>query len=531
MQLASPSPYGRSRSWAGGTLLALATLLLGSSLVPSAARAARSVSFASRFSPASRLGEGTIFTTELTLSGNEYNGQVDPLTELTVHLPAGVGLSDTGFSTCSKTTIEQLTPAGCPAGSLAGLPGSLKLALYFGSEVIEEEATVQAVFGPGGVLYFTVEGGPPVEIEIIAEGHYIGDSPPYGQDLVLEIPLIETVPGAPDASITALTINVGANREESGVVFNSVNVPSTCPSGKFAWAGDAVFDDATSEPVGATETACPVSGSRQATITKLIVSNAAPLRGETVTYAATVTPDSSGGPVPTGGVTFFDGNSPIAGCSGRPLTQAGTSATATCETSYAAYGAHTVGATYGGDANYRGSSSGTEDVVLSSSTEGTHEHPEEEMTSKSPTTTGSTGSSTPPGAGSGTPVATIGVAQLEASLARQLEPTGKAAKTAVLLEHGGLNMGFTALEAGTLAVQWYELPSGAKTAVRAKPVLVASGQALLTGAGTAELEIKLTTQGKKLLRRDKRVELDAKGVFTPQGESPVSASKTIALRG
>jgi hypothetical protein len=113
----------------------------------------------------------------------------------------------------------------------------------------------------------------PVALETIMEGHYESDSSPYGQDLVLAVPLMQTVPGAPDVSTTALTLNVGATYEESGVVFNSVSVPSTCPSGKFAWAGEAAFNGEASEPIGATETACP-AGSRQATTTTLTVSNA-----------------------------------------------------------------------------------------------------------------------------------------------------------------------------------------------------------------------------------------------------------------
>ena len=524
-------PALRRHRFKSYAVLALLASCLGG-LLPSVASAARSVSFASMFSPISRLGEGTSYTTELTLSGSEYHGHVDPLTGLTVHLPAGVGLSDAGFPTCSKFTIEQFTPAGCPAGSLAGPVGSLKLVLYFGTEAIEEDATVQAVFGPAGVLYFFVEGGPPVQIEIIMEGHYVSDSSPYGQDLVLTVPTIETVPGAPDASITALTLNVGATREESGVVFNSVSVPSTCPSGKFAWAGDAAFNGEASEPIGATETACPAAGSRQATTTTLTVSNAAPLRGETVTYTATVIPNTSGGPALSGGVTFFDGSSPIAGCSARPLTQAGVSAMATCQASYAAYGAHTIGATYGGDSNYLGSDSGTENVVLSAGTEEAHKVHEEEVTNKPPATSGTTGSSTPSGSGNGTPVATISSAQIAALLGRQLVPSGKAAKIGALLRAGGLTMSFTALEAGTLSVQWYELPSGAKVAkkVKAKPVLVASGQASFAGAGTSKIKVRLTAAGKKLLKDAKRVKLEAKGVFVPTAGAVVTANRSAVVK-
>jgi hypothetical protein len=525
--LASPFPPALSRSRASGILLALLAVLLGSAIVPAVASAARSVTFASTFSLVSRLGEGTVYTTELTFAGSEYNGLVAPLTELTVHLPAGTGLSAAGFPTCNKFTIEQFSPSGCPAGSLAGPAGTVSMIVSFGTEKVPEEATLQPVFGPGGVLYVALEGHAPVALETIMEGHYQGDSPPYSQDLVLSIPLMETVPGAPDVSITALTLNVGVSREESGVTFNSVSVPNTCPSGTFAWAGDAAFNGEASEPVGATETACPASGSRQTTTTTLAVSNAAPLRGETVTYTATVTPNSAG-PVPSGAVAFLDDGSVIAGCSARPLSQAGTSATATCQTSYAAYGAHTIGATYGGDANYLGSDSGTENVVLSVSTEEAHKH-QEEATTKPPVNSGTSGSSM--GSGSGTPVATISRAQIAASLARQLVPSGKQAKVGALLRSGGLSMSFTALEAGTLTVQWY-VQNGGKHGKhgKAKSVLVASGQVTFSGAGAERVRVRLTAAGRKLLKDDKQVKVEARGVFVATAGMAVTASRSVVVQ-
>jgi hypothetical protein len=138
---------------------------------------------------------------------------------------------------------------------------------------------------------------------------------------------------------------------------------------------------------------------------------------------------------------------------------------------------------------------------------------------------GSTGGSQGGGAGS------ISVEQIKASLAQQLVPSGKAAKIATLLKSGGLTMSFKALEAGTLSVQWYEIPAGAKLAkkVKAKPVLVASGQATFSAAGTGKLRIKLTAVGKRLLKHAKSLKLTAKGVFTPTGGPPVSAVMTLAV--
>ena len=51
-------------------------------------------------------------------------------------------------------------------------------------------------------------------------------------------------------------LHVGTAREEGGVTHESIIAPSSCPSGKFAWAADAAFNGGAPERVGATETSC-----------------------------------------------------------------------------------------------------------------------------------------------------------------------------------------------------------------------------------------------------------------------------------
>jgi hypothetical protein len=414
---AFPIQRRRRRSWVYAS--AIACLLLCCSA--SAASASATVTFAAGFSPAGLLGPGPSFVSELTLSGSEYHGHVDPLTGLTVHLPAGTGVSSAGFPTCSKTTLEQTGSSACPAGSLAGPVGSLIALFPLGSETLEDQGTVQAVFGPSETLYFALEAQAPVPLKLVMEGHYVSDSAPYGQDLVLGVPTIETVPGAGDMSIAALTLHVGTIREEGGVVFDSVSYPSSCPTGKFAWASDAGFNGGAAERVGATETLC--SGSEEAP------------------------------------------------------------------------------------------------------------KPQPEEPPASTTTTKTTSSTTPPAPGSATPVATISSAQIAASLAPQLVPTGKAAKITALLKQDGLTMSFTALEAGTLTVQWYELPSGAKIAkAKSKPVLVASGHASFAGAGTSKVNVRLTAAGKKLLKRSKKVAVMVKGAFVTTVGAVVTARRSAVVK-
>jgi hypothetical protein len=56
-----------------------------------------------------------------------------------------------------------------------------------------------------------------------------------------------------------------------------------------------------------------------------------------------------------------------------------------------------------------------------------------------------------------------------------------------------------AVEAGTVVVNWYQLPAGAKLATKSKPkpVLVASGRLTFSAAGTNTIKLKLTAQGQE----------------------------------
>jgi hypothetical protein len=126
----------------------------------------------------------------------------------------------------------------------------------------------------------------------------------------------------------------------------------------------------------------------------------------------------------------------------------------------------------------------------------------------------------------------ISSAQLRDSLVAQLTPSGNAARIGKLLKLGSFSFAFTALEAGSLVIGWYELPPGAKLAKNTKPrpVLVASARVTFTAAGRRTLELALTRAGRTLLARAKQIRLSAKGTFTPRGKAPITATKSFLLR-
>jgi hypothetical protein len=84
-------------------------------------------------------------------------------------------------------------------------------------------------------------------------------------------------------------------------------------------------------------------------ITALATSGSPILSGASVTFAATVASSTTG--VPTGMVTFFDGTTSLATA---PLV----AGAATFSATTLAGGSHTITATYSGDGNFLGSTSG-----------------------------------------------------------------------------------------------------------------------------------------------------------------------------
>jgi hypothetical protein len=120
-------------------------------------------------------------------------------------------------------------------------------------------------------------------------------------------------------------------------------------------------------------------------------------------------------------------------------------------------------------------------------------------------------------------------AELKQLLLGLLAPSGKNAKIAAVLKHGGYALLFSALTPGQLTISWYLVPKGAHVA-KAKPTLVARGQVALSAAGGSKLVIKLTSRGRALLKHAHKIKLTALGSMAGTGGVQVSASKAFVLK-
>jgi hypothetical protein len=179
------------------------------------------------------LGAGTALEAEYNISGTEYGGFPPPLIKVGFYLPEGVVLHPKGFPTCPPATLEPngRGPKACPRGSAAGPPGSATGYVAFGTEVVPETATIEAFYAPGGGLEFFTFGHAPVLLEILSEGRYVPASAPFTKKLESDVPLVETVPGAQDASVKTIRVRVGTAMRVHGKPVYYGRLPRTCPKG------------------------------------------------------------------------------------------------------------------------------------------------------------------------------------------------------------------------------------------------------------------------------------------------------------
>ena len=253
--------------------------------VPAAAASATNVaSITPSFQP-DKLGSPTSLLFGLKVS-DTAGGTPTPLSKAVVRLPAGMSIDPTGVGTCSKPTLEASGPSACPTNALVGV-GSAVLEADLGGTVITENATITPFLGPPQnghvVLELYGDGKTPVSEQITLEGVVNPDNAPFGQQLVLPIPPIATVPGGPNASVIQFQLTVGASniqyyrtvtvtkrvRRHGRVVRRKVKqrrlfhvrgvvVPSACPAGGFPFSLILTYQDGTTTTTNAAAP-CPAS--------------------------------------------------------------------------------------------------------------------------------------------------------------------------------------------------------------------------------------------------------------------------------
>ncbi len=203
------------------------------------------------------LGAGAALQINATATGTEsVGGVVSQLRKVVVYLPKGVTVNSKPFGSCTAAMLESRGPAGCPKSSVASPVGSAGVVDPIAGELITETATLQAFFAPGGGLNFYANAAAPISAQIVVPGHYQRAPAPYGLMFTTNVPLVESVPGAPPVSTTSINLKVGAAIRKGKKTYYYGRVPTTCPRGGFVGKFEATFQ--TGETVTHTVTVpCP----------------------------------------------------------------------------------------------------------------------------------------------------------------------------------------------------------------------------------------------------------------------------------
>lgn len=234
-------------------LLAAAAVLMASTAIassvpslnplPPPALAATSATITPSLSP-DRLRARAALTLTIHYAGGEFNVP-SPVRRSVLRLPAGMSLEVPSLHSCSAARLRARGARGCPARSRLG-GGHALVEAHAGSQTITEDVALSAFLGPPRNLEPTFEvlaqGYSPLEKRVVFTGSVLSDGAPYGEQLVMSIPPISTLPLESDASIVTFSLTVGASRGRRRDQ-STVRVPSSCPAGGFPFAAQFTYAD------------------------------------------------------------------------------------------------------------------------------------------------------------------------------------------------------------------------------------------------------------------------------------------------
>ena len=254
------------------TRLLLASILTVCAVLPAgtAHAAAPTVRLHATFTPEHLGGQTTIgFGFQVSTPA----GQVpSPVTGMDLRYPAdlGIALSGLGLNTCSTFTLEITGGPSCPVESRMGY-GTATAVIPLSADTLYETARITIFRGPtenGHIaLLFYANGETPVSAQLLFPGLLLSSPPPFGGRIHVNIPLVPSLPLAPNVAVVRLQATIGPR----GITYfervhghtvaykpKGVLLPASCPAGGFPFAATLTFEDSTSASAH-TAVPCPVN--------------------------------------------------------------------------------------------------------------------------------------------------------------------------------------------------------------------------------------------------------------------------------
>jgi hypothetical protein len=183
------------------------------------------------------------FTIQYTSS---ESGLPAPVRRAVLRLPAGLSLDIPDLRSCNPTRLQLHGARSCPARSAIG-SGHALVEGNLGTRNLIENVSLRAFLGPPLNLQPTFEilseGFKPIGAQFVLTATASPDRAPYGEELVVSIPPIPTVPNEPDASVITFSLTIGTSRASHRSHATAVLVPPTCPAGGFPFAAEFTYAD------------------------------------------------------------------------------------------------------------------------------------------------------------------------------------------------------------------------------------------------------------------------------------------------
>ncbi len=266
---------GRPRSPIGARAPALAFLAALAACLPSAALAAPSVRLSAGLRP-EVLGHSTTVGLRLQIAPGSEEVVPPPLIEANLSYPAGldVQLSGLGIDACSVATLELSGPQGCPPDSLMGR-GYAIAELPIEHEAFREAAKIAIVRSAEQDGHFAlllyIYGETAVSAQIVLPAQLLAGDGPFGGQLAIQVPLVQSLPETPDVSVGEIALVVGprdltyyerVHHKLLAYKPAGIDLPKHCPHGGFRFAVELGFLGG-AHAAGATAVPCPTPQRRR----------------------------------------------------------------------------------------------------------------------------------------------------------------------------------------------------------------------------------------------------------------------------
>jgi hypothetical protein len=255
-----PGLHHRPRLRPASRLLAASLVLLLATCCCARAGATQVARLRASFSP-EHLGSAATISLGFQISSIPVGDSL-PLTNVSVFLPSemGIATSDLGLENCELARLEAMGAAGCPAASRMGL-GTATAEIPIEGDVTVESARVE-VFSArvrdgrlALMVYANAES--PVLAQLVFPATVIPAQPPYSEGIDTNVPLVPTLPGAPDVAVTRFQMTLGseATGPDHFVYYHWVHghrvpysprgliLPPACPRGGFPFKALFTFQD------------------------------------------------------------------------------------------------------------------------------------------------------------------------------------------------------------------------------------------------------------------------------------------------